>query len=141
MNFSIVIAPWTEIADQSRRVRESVFVVEQNIPVELEWDGIDPECMHALATDDRGVAIGTGRLLPDGHIGRMAVLAEWRSRGVGRAILEALVEEARRRGFAEAMLNAQSYASGFYAKSGFEVVGDEFTEAGIPHVAMARTLR
>ena len=141
MNFSIVIAPWPEIAVQSRMVRESVFVVEQNIPVELEWDDIDPECMHALATDDRGVAIGTGRLLPDGHIGRMAVLAEWRSRGVGRAILEALVEEARRRGFAEAMLNAQSYASGFYAKSGFEVVGDEFTEAGIPHVAMARTLR
>jgi len=141
VNFSIVIAPWPEIAVQSRMVRESVFVVEQNIPVELEWDDIDPECMHALATDDRGVAIGTGRLLPDGHIGRMAVLAEWRSRGVGRAILEALVEEARRRGFAEAMLNAQSYASGFYAKSGFEVVGDEFTEAGIPHVAMARTLR
>jgi predicted GNAT family N-acyltransferase len=141
MNFSIVVRPWPGIAEQSRAVRESVFVIEQSIPVELEWDGIDPECIHALATDDRGVAIGTGRLLPDGHIGRMAVLREWRSRGVGRAILEALVEEARRRGFAQAMLNAQSYASGFYAKSGFEVVGDEFTEAGIPHVAMVRTLR
>jgi predicted GNAT family N-acyltransferase len=141
MNFSIVIAPWPGIAAQSRMVRESVFVVEQNIPVELEWDGIDPECIHALATDDYGDPIGTGRLRADGQIGRVAVLAEWRSRGVGRAILEALVGEARRQRLPEAMLNAQSYASGFYAKSGFEVAGNQFTEAGIPHVAMVLKLR
>jgi predicted GNAT family N-acyltransferase len=141
MKFNIVIAPWPEVAAQSHTVRNDVFVTEQNIPLELEWDSIDPVCIHALAIDNGGNAIGTARLLSDGYIGRVAVLAAWRSRGVGRAILEALIQEARRRGYAKAMLNAQSYAIGFYAKSGFEVAGDEYCEAGIPHVPMVRTLR
>lgn len=125
-------------------MRQAVFVVEQNIPAELEWDVTDPQCVHALATDGQGNAIGTGRLFTDGQmgrVGRIAVLAAWRSRGVGRAIVDALVEEARRRGYATAVLNAQTYAIGFYAKSGFAVAGDEYVEAGIPHIAMARDLR
>ena len=86
------------------------------------------------------MAIGTGRLLPDGTIGRLAVVASWRGRGVGKAILDTLVAEAQRRGYPKAMLNAQTQARGFYEKSGFAVVGEEYMEAGIPHITMARNL-
>jgi predicted GNAT family N-acyltransferase len=82
-------------------------------------------------------AIGTGRLLPDGHIGRMAVLADWRGKGVGRALLERLLEEARLQSCALA-LHAQTHASGFYRRFGFVEEGPEFMEAGIPHRTMVR---
>ena len=84
--------------------------------------------------------MGTGRLLPDGHIGRMAVLRDWRGRGVGGAILVALVERAAARGMRRLVLNAQTHAVSFYARYGFTALGDEFMEADIPHVAMARDL-
>jgi predicted GNAT family N-acyltransferase len=87
-----------------------------------------------------GEAIGTGRLMPDGRIGRMAVLAPWRGKGVGAAILEALMAEARRRGFREAHLHAQSHARDFYARHGFAVEGEEYLEAGIAHVGMRAKL-
>ncbi|MDP1907496.1 MAG: GNAT family N-acetyltransferase, partial [Hyphomicrobium sp.] len=117
-----------------------VFVREQGVPLELEMDEHDPHCDHALAQAADGSVLGTGRLLPDGHIGRMAVLKEWRGQGVGALLLQALVEQARRRGHARARLNAQTHAAGFYRRLGFEVSGPEFIEAGIPHVAMQRDL-
>lgn len=80
--------------------------------------------------------MGTGRLLPDGHIGRMAVLREWRGKGVGALLLRALVELARSRGHTSVRLNAQTQALGFYRRYGFEAVGAQFMEAGIPHLAM-----
>jgi predicted GNAT family N-acyltransferase len=141
MRFTVSIAPWTEVGAQARWVRESVFVVEQKVPRDLEWDGVDADCVHALAKDETGVAIGTGRLLPDGHVGRIAVLAAWRDLGVGSAILDLLIGEAQRRGFAQVLLNAQTQAQHFYEKSGFSVAGGEFMEAGIPHVRMLRQLR
>jgi predicted GNAT family N-acyltransferase len=121
-------------------VREAVFVVEQGVPPEIELDEWDPRCEHALATEPHGRVVGTGRLLPDGHIGRMAVLKEWRGRGVGGAMLEALVERAAARGMTRLVLNAQTHAVPFYARYGFVPFGDEFVEADIPHVAMAREL-
>jgi predicted GNAT family N-acyltransferase len=138
--FSIRLCNWDEARPEARRIRELVFVREQGVPLELEWDEQDPHCEHALAFAADGSAVGTGRLLPDGHIGRMAVLKEWRGKGVGTMLLQALMAQARQRGHASACLNAQTYATGFYRRFGFEVLGAEFMEAGIPHVAMQRDL-
>jgi predicted GNAT family N-acyltransferase len=138
--FSIRLCNWHEARAEARRIRELVFVREQGVPLELEWDEEDPRCEHALARAADGAAVGTGRLLPDGHIGRMAVLKEWRGKGVGALLLQALIGRARERGHARARLNAQTYAIGFYRRYGFEVSGPEYMDAGIPHVPMQRDL-
>lgn len=124
-----------------RRVREPVFVVEQNVPIELEWDALDPLCHHVIARDVENRPIGTGRLSPDGKIGRMAVLGEWRARGVGEALLQALLDRARALGWSEVKLNAQVSAIDFYARYGFVPFGAEFEEIGIAHQAMRRALQ
>jgi predicted GNAT family N-acyltransferase len=138
--FTLRDVTWESGAAQLRAVRIAVFVVEQDIPEELEWDEHDAVSAHALALDRDGNPIGCGRLLPDGHIGRMAVLRDWRGRGVGGTILAALVGRAAERGMKRLVLNAQTHAVPFYARYGFAVFGDEFIEADIPHVAMARDL-
>jgi predicted GNAT family N-acyltransferase len=124
-----------------RSVRDEVFVAEQGVPVEIEHDALDPACTHVLARLLDGTPIGTARLTPDRHIGRMAVRAPWRGRGVGDALLLALVDEARRRGWPDVALNSQASAIGFYARHGFQPEGERFMEAGIEHQAMVRTLR
>ncbi len=139
-SFSVRLCQWDEARAEARRIRELVFVREQGVPLALEMDDQDAHCDHALALTDDGRAVGTGRLLPDAHIGRMAVLKEWRANGVGALLLQALIEQARQRGHTRVCLNAQSYAAGFYRRYGFEVSGSEFMEAGIPHVAMQRDL-
>lgn len=126
--------------DALRAVREPVFVQEQRVPLELEWDELDPVCVHVLARDADGAPIGTGRLTPERRIGRMAVLPAWRGRGVGDALLLALVEEAKRQRWPEVTLHAQVSALGFYAKHGFVPVGARFMEAGIEHQTMRRRL-
>ena len=123
-----------------RRVREPVFVVEQNVPIELEWDALDPICQHVIARDVENRPIGTGRLSPQRKIGRLAVLAEWRGRGVGEALLIALIDAARAQRWPDVELSAQVDAIGFYLKYGFEPFGEEFDEAGIRHQAMRLTL-
>ncbi len=138
--FSIRLCNWDEAEAEARRIRELVFVHEQGVPLELELDDEDPRCDHALAFAADDVAVGTGRLLPDGHIGRMAVLKEWRAKGVGALLLQALMAQARERHHARVRLNAQTYAAGFYRRYGFEVSGPEFMDAGIPHVPMQRDL-
>jgi len=138
--FSIRLCSWDDARAEARRIREQVFVREQGVPLEMELDENDPHCDHALAFAADGAAVGTGRLLPDGHVGRMAVLRAWRGQGVGALLLQALVERARQRGDTRVRLNAQSYATGFYRRYGFEVTGPEFMDAGIPHVAMYRDL-
>lgn len=110
------------------------------MPPDIELDEWDAASDHAIATDDRGLVIATGRLLPDGHVGRMAVLLEWRGQGVGAAVLAALVTRASERGMRRVILNAQTHARGFYARFGFAQIGAEFMEAGIPHVAMEQRL-
>ena len=123
-----------------RRVREPVFVVEQSVPIELEWDALDPLCQHVIARDADNRPIGTGRLTPDGKIGRMAVLREWRGRGVGEAMLQALVDRARALGWTEVELNAQVGAIDFYTRYGFTSFDEAFEEVGIAHQAMRRAL-
>jgi len=119
-----------------RRVREPVFVVEQKVPVEMEWDALDPICQHVIARDTENQPIGTGRLTPQRKIGRLAVMPEWRGRGVGEALLVALLDAARVQRWPEVALNAQVDAVGFYEKYGFVRDGDEFDEAGIRHQSM-----
>jgi predicted GNAT family N-acyltransferase len=138
--FSIRLCKWDDARADASRIRELVFVHEQGVPPELEMDAEDAHCDHALAYAEDGIAVATGRLLPDGHIGRMAVLKAWRGKGAGALVLQALVERARQRGHARACLNAQITAAGFYRRYGFEVSGAEFMEAGITHVAMQREL-
>ena len=131
---------WEALRDEATAIRHSVFVEEQLVPGELELDEFDPLCVHAIARDATGRAIGTGRLLPDGHIGRMAVLPEARGRGVGSALLIALMEESRRRGNREAVLNAQTHAMRFYEQHGYKADGEIYDDAGIAHIAMRRPL-
>jgi len=123
-----------------RAVRETVFVQEQQVPLEEEWDALDPLCHHVIARDQDGHPIGTGRLTPEHRIGRMAVLAAWRGQGVGDAMLLALMEQARNQGWPAVSLNAQVSAEAFYARQGFIPHGERFEEAGIQHQSMRRAL-
>lgn len=134
------VANWDDDEQEIYRIRHEVFVVEQAVDPALEWDGLDAGCTHALALDETGRAIGTGRLAPDGKIGRMAVIEAARGRGAGAAILALLVDAARRAGLASVYLHAQTHALPFYARHGFVANGPEFDEAGIPHRAMRRSL-
>ena len=135
----IELLDWKNARTEASRIRTTVFVEEQGVPAAIEMDDQDAACVHALAYVD-GRVVGTGRLLPDGHIGRMAVLKESRACGVGGAILACLVEEARRRGMKEVVLSAQTHALGFYRKHGFREQGGIFEEAGIAHQEMRRVL-
>ena len=109
------------------------------MPLAIELDEMDDKSVHAVAYY-RGSPIGTGRLLPDGHIGRMAVLKAWRGRGIGGRILGKLIDAARARGDREIALSAQVHAMAFYRVHGFVEEGAEYMEAGIPHVDMRRRL-
>jgi predicted GNAT family N-acyltransferase len=140
MNLKVSIGTWAEQQAVAQAIRYAVFVIEQKIPVALEWDDMDAACVHAVAYDEHGWGLGTGRLLPDGHIGRMAVKKGARGSGVGGAILDALVGAAQDRGDQVVMLNAQTQAEPFYARHGFLRDGHEFIEAGIPHIGMRRVL-
>ncbi|MGB2818582.1 MAG: GNAT family N-acetyltransferase [Burkholderiaceae bacterium] len=132
----VELLDWESARERAAPLRHAVFVVEQNVPEESEIDDWDPKCVHALASDATGATVGTGRLLPDGHIGRMAVLKEARHLGVGSALLMALMAEARRRGHAHALLSAQTHAVAFYRRHGYAVVSGEYMDCGIPHVDM-----
>lgn len=144
----IELSDWAGAREEAMRIRKAVFVAEQGVPAELELDEHDPRCVHALARDETGRAVGTGRLLPsearDGRVvarvGRMAVLKRWRGRGVGTALLARLIEAARERGDTEVALASQTHAEDFYRAHGFVAEGDEFIDAGIPHRTMRRLL-
>lgn len=138
--FDIREADWKSDQSTLSNLRRLVFIVEQSVPQEEEWDGQDEDAWHWLATDPDHHPIGTARLLPSGQIGRMAVLAEHRGLKIGAAMLEAAVQKARQLGFQSVFLNAQSHALGFYEKAGFSAVGDEFMEAGIAHYRMEQAL-
>lgn len=139
-SFRVEPADYERDIDDLRAVREPVFVHEQRVPIEEEWDALDPLCLHVVARDAEGRAIGTGRLTPEHKLGRMAVLPGWRGRGVGDAMLAALVDLARQQGWRELALNAQVSASGFYTRHGFVPYDARFHEAGIEHQAMRRKL-
>ena len=134
VTYSVRLASWRNDSTELKLIREAVFILEQGISVQLEWDGLDAACIHVLAAD------ATARLLPDGTIGRMAVLKDWRRQGVGSALMERLLKEAVDRQIRQVTLNAQLYVTSLYRKFGFKIVGEEFIEAGIPHVRMVNWL-
>lgn len=136
--FTVKPVYWESSRKDVKAIRDKVFVEEQGISPELEWDGLDEGSYHVLACAPDGAPIGTGRLLQDGQIGRLAVLPEWRGKGVGRALLDLLLVIANKMGNEEVKLHAQVSVLGFYKKRGFIRHGKEFIEAGIPHVAMKR---
>lgn len=141
-DFHIEVADWSN-GDQRNallKLRETVFIREQGVPEQRERDGLDVDCRHVLARDGSGQPIGCGRLTPHHKIGRMAVLRDWRGRGVGVALLRELVAHARTQGWPEVALDAQVSATGFYEREGFVAHGEEFEDAGLPHRAMRLAL-
>ena len=134
--FTLHLISWHDGEPLLRSIREKVFIQEQSVPAELEWDGVDASCHHALALSANGEAVGCGRITPTGHIGRVAVLPEWRGKRIGTAILELLVDYARSQNYPRVELNAQVQAVMLYQKFGFETKGDVFMDANIPHLKM-----
>jgi len=138
---NIRVTSFEESEEDVRFVRDTVFGDEQKVRRNLDWDGMDAKCIHVIATDNRRNPIGTGRMQPDGRIGRLAVLKSWRNRGIGGRMLEALVKAACSLDKDEVYLHAQLPAVPFYQKRGFEKEGEEFIEAGIHHINMTRSIQ
>jgi YbgC/YbaW family acyl-CoA thioester hydrolase len=141
---AVQVGDWATLGAEAGAIRKTVFVDEQGIPAELEWDAADATCVHALARNRLGLALATGRLLAYqpgvAKIGRMAVLPSQRGSQLGRQVLNALMAAAKARGDASALLHAQASAAPFYLRAGYSVEGDPFEEAGIPHLAMRKAL-
>ena len=139
-SYNIKIGNWAELGADAAQVRTEVFVHEQKIPVEMEWDEADQTALHAVAYNGLGQAIGTARLLQHSpeiaKVGRMAVKRILRGSSIGRDLLHILVEAAKQRGHREVMLHAQRSAEGFYQRAGFRVRGEPFDEVSIPHIEM-----
>ena len=131
------LADWHKDNAALRRIREAVFINEQSVAPELEWDSEDSQAIHFLALED-DYPIGTARLLSDGHIGRVSVLRDWRGLKVGERLMQAAIAEAEQRGLRQQRLSAQVHATAFYERLGFRIVSDEYLEAGIPPVDMLR---
>lgn len=131
---------WEQAQDTLRDIRREVFVVEQQVPEEDEWDDLDQTAVHFLATDiSNGLAVGTARFLPSGKITRMAVRQPYRHRRVGSQLLAAVLRYAADQGFDKVYLDAQISAIGFYERFGFVREGEIFLDAGIEHVRMTKT--
>ena len=139
-DIEILDGDWDQLGDVASEIRRVVFIEEQQVPLEEEWDGRDGDCRHFLALR-HDIPLGTARLLPDGHIGRVAVLSEARGLGIGVALMQAAIEAARHLDHDQVELAAQTHALEFYERLGFTAFGDEFMDAGIPHRNMRLTLR
>lgn len=135
----IVLGTWDRLRDDAYSVRHAVFVVEQLVPADMELDDDDAISVHAVAYAQDGAPVGTGRLLPDGHIGRMAVHRNARGLGLGGQILDALITQGHGDGHRMLVLHAQTHARGFYETHGFAAQGEPFLEAGIEHIVMTRS--
>lgn len=137
-SFNIEKVTWQTHVQQLIAVREAVFIVEQNVPVALEWDGLDETAQHLLALSTTGEAVGCARLLGDGSVGRMAVIMPWRGLGVGAALLNSAIAYYRQQGIGVVTLSAQVHAIAFYEKFGFKVCSEVYVDAGILHRDMQR---
>lgn len=140
MDYQLEVVSWQDENEALCKVRREVFIEEQHVPEELEWDEYDENCRHVLVTDTNHHPIATGRIKPDGHIGRMAVLKNWRNRGIGHQVLEKLLACATEAGIERVYLHAQVSAIPFYEKLGFELYSEVFMDAGIPHRSMQKRL-
>ena len=139
MNITSIICDYEHNTEDICAIRYEVFVGEQNVPEELEIDGLDYEAKHVLAFIDE-VPIGTGRILNDGHIGRVAVLKNYRGLGIGKLIMKELIKWAQDISLKKVWLSSQWHAHSFYLDLGFVCAGEIYKEAGIDHIKMYRTL-
>lgn len=133
------ICSYKDHYEDIRSVRDNVFIIEQNVSKEIEFDGLDDKAVHVVIFDGK-IAIGTGRLLPDGHIGRVSVKKEYRKIGAGKLVVQSLIDEAKRRKINELWLSAQLHAKEFYESLGFIAIGEVYKEANIDHIKMVSTL-
>ncbi len=140
MNYNIIQTNWKVNHQALSLIRRKVFIEEQHVTEELEWDDEDKNCTHVLAFDNKNNPIGTARIKKDGHIGRMAVLIEYRNKGIGSALLNKLTEFAQLNNYTKLYLHAQVEAILFYKKHGFIICSKEFMDAGIPHKTMKKIL-
>ena len=135
-NLEILLVDWVKASKEAFFIRKAVFIDEQRVPEELELDADDLQALHVLAKID-GLSVGTARLVAiskdQAQIGRMAVLDQYRGQGIGRQILEKLIQFAQEKGFTGLFLHSQVNAIPFYEKMGFKADGDIYDEAGIPH--------
>jgi len=139
MNIESKICDYKNNEKEICKIRFEVFVDEQNVPEELEIDGLDDQARHVLAyIDDQ--PIGTGRILSDGHIGRVAVLKKYRGLGIGNSVMQELINWAQQNKLEKLWLSSQWHAHSFYLDLGFVCEGDIYEEAGINHIKMYRTL-
>lgn len=136
----VIPVTWASHERELTQIRQAVFVEEQNIPQEVEFDAQDSVASHVLALDSTGAALGCARLLDSGHIGRVAVLEQARGKGLGKALMEATIDQALAKSLTKVFLHAQEEAQAFYKKLDFVLTGQRFTEAGIAHVSMERAL-
>jgi YbgC/YbaW family acyl-CoA thioester hydrolase len=140
----VAVGNWREHGEAAGAIRRQVFIEEQGIPADMEWDAADASCLHALARNRFGVPLATGRMLEHvpgvAKIGRMAVLRAMRGTRIGRQVLDALMAEAKQQGYREVLLHAQLSAENFYLRAGFQRRGQPFEEAGIGHVEMVRAI-
>jgi len=140
VNATIALADWGRDRKDLLAIRYAVFVGEQGVPIELEHDAHDRTALHLLVTDPDGQPIGTARMLPEGHVGRMAVLRAWRKQGIGSAMMRELIRIAGEAGTEHLFLNAQCEAEAFYRRLGFSAEGGVFVDAGIDHRLMSMQL-
>jgi len=137
---SISVCCWKDCKQSLSLIRRKVFIEEQNVPEALEWDEFDNTATHVLVSTDNDTPIATGRIKADGHIGRMAVLKQYRNQGLGSGILLTLLNTAMQNKLNTVYLHAQVTAIAFYEKHGFTCSSEEFLDAGIPHKSMIKKL-
>jgi predicted GNAT family N-acyltransferase len=131
----ICVVDWQQCKHALKAIRKSVFIDEQHVPEELEWDDRDTECTQFLLTVD-SIPVATARLTPEGQIGRMAVLRNFRGKGFGSKLLTTVIEQAKHAGHKQVFLHAQVSVIRFYQHHGFTACGDVFIDAGIEHRSM-----
>jgi len=139
MEYTLKLTRWDKDQTSLSKIRRKVFIEEQQVPEELEWDDDDKACVHVLVSDNN-TPIATGRIKMDGHIGRMAVLKDYRDKGIGSDVLQALINFSKTLKMKSVYLHAQTSAILFYEKHGFKISSEEFMDAGIPHKTMQMDL-
>ena len=137
--FNLQQVSWQDLESHLRNIRSRVFIEEQHVPAEMEWDGYDETCVHIIV-EMNGEYVATGRLLETGQIGRMAVLQACRRKGIASKILEMILSIAESKQMETVFLNSQLEVVGFYKKYGFQEIGAVFDDAGIPHRKMKKAL-
>lgn len=136
VEYTIIATSWQDHKEELSAVRRQVFIEEQHVPEDMEWDEYDITSQHVLALDKNGQPVGTGRLKSDGQIGRMAVIRQWRNNGIGTAMLQKILQLAEDANIKQLYLHAQTSAIEFYHRHGFIADSEEYMEAGIPHRTM-----